>query len=422
MKTAKTTARVCALIPAAGRGARFGAAENKVFAPLLGRPLLGWTLEAFAHCAVIDAIILVGAEAELPRLQALGEQFGGGKLLVVVPGGDSRQASVRLGLDALPETCELVAIHDAARCCITPDLIESVIESARFWGAATASQPVRDTLTYEEPEGVTGYPTVGPPANRDELRAVQTPQVFPFEKICAAHAKARSVGAPATDDATLYAQYLGRVALASGALENLKVTTPEDLTLAEAILRNRTSPPVPLPCRREGGGEERAGGLGALRVGHGYDVHRFASGREMWLGGVHFPESALGLDGHSDADVVLHALCDALLGAAGLPDIGQLFPPSDMAHKNRASIEFLNEVKTRLDAGSWGVGNVDLTVIAETPKIGPRAAEIKNVIAEALEITSEQVSVKATTNETMGFVGRREGIAAHATVLLSKRS
>ncbi len=327
---------------------------------------------------------------------------------------------MRLGLDALPETCEIVAIHDAARCCITPQLIESVIESARFWGAATASQFVRDTLTYEEPEGVTGYPTVGPPANRDELRAVQTPQVFPFEKICAAHAKARSVGAPATDDATLYAQYIGRVALASGALENLKVTTPEDLVLAEAILRNRVSPPALVRAKREK--DEGRGMGGWVRVGHGYDVHRFAEGRELWLGGVHFPESDLGLDGHSDADVVLHALCDALLGAAGLPDIGQLFPPSDMAHKNRASIEFLSEVKQKIDERNWGVENVDLTIIAETPKIGPRAAEIKNVIAKALGITSEQVSVKATTNETMGFVGRREGIAAHATVLLSKRS
>lgn len=392
---------MCALIPAAGRGVRFGAAENKVFTCLLGRPLLGWTLSAFAECAAIDAIVLVGTEGELDRLKEIGKMFGGGKLHAVVSGGSTRQESVRLGLSALPETCEWVVIHDAARCTISPSVIDQVVESALFWGAATASLPVADTQVYEKPEGVTGFPTVGTLVDRDGLHLIQTPQVFAPDKLRNAHAQAATDNLGATDDASLYSRYIAPVALAEGSPENLKITTQKDTTLAEAILESR--------MQQE------------FRVGHGYDVHRLQAGRPMWLGGVHFTESPFGLEGHSDADAPLHALCDALLGAAGLPDIGQLFPPSDMAHKNRASIEFVQEVRARLEADGWSVTNVDLTIIAEAPKIGPRTAQMKVAIADALHIQPVQVSIKATTNEGMGFVGRSEGIAAHASALISRR-
>lgn len=160
--------------------------------------------------------------------------------------------------------------------------------------------------------------------------------------------------------------------------------------------------------------------MSRFRVGHGYDVHVFTAGRPLWLGGVLFPESPLGLLGHSDADVLLHALCDALLGAAGLGDIGKHFPPSDPRHKDRPSIEFLVEVAGLLTAAGWRVGNLDVTVLAELPKIGPRADEMRLRIAQVLEISTEQVNIKATTNEGMGFVGRREGIAAHAVALIER--
>jgi 2-C-methyl-D-erythritol 2,4-cyclodiphosphate synthase len=160
--------------------------------------------------------------------------------------------------------------------------------------------------------------------------------------------------------------------------------------------------------------------LPLFRVGHGYDIHPFASGRPLWLGGVCFPDSPLGLAGHSDADVLLHALCDSLLGAAGLPDIGKYFPPTDPRHKDRPSIEFVEEVRALLAEQGWQVGNVDITVLAEFPKIGPRAQEIKTVIAAALQIAPDAVGIKATTNEGLGFVGRAEGICAHAVALLYK--
>lgn len=155
-----------------------------------------------------------------------------------------------------------------------------------------------------------------------------------------------------------------------------------------------------------------------FRIGHGYDIHPFAPERPLWLGGVHFPESPLGLAGHSDADALLHALCDALLGAAGLPDIGKHFPPSDPRHKDRPSIEFVEEVRALLAERGWRVGNVDMTVIAEVPKLGPRVEQMKATIATALDLSPNAVGIKATTNEGLGFVGRREGICAHAVALI----
>ena len=155
-----------------------------------------------------------------------------------------------------------------------------------------------------------------------------------------------------------------------------------------------------------------------FRVGHGYDVHAFAEGRPLWLGGVLFPDSPVGLLGHSDADVLLHALCDALLGAAGLGDIGKYFPPSDAQHKDRPSIEFVSEVCSLLTTRGWHIGNIDMTVLAEFPKIGPRTDEMKTVIAEALQIAPDAIGIKATTNEGLGFVGRGEGICAHAVALI----
>jgi 2-C-methyl-D-erythritol 4-phosphate cytidylyltransferase / 2-C-methyl-D-erythritol 2,4-cyclodiphosphate synthase len=398
-------ARVCALIPAAGRGVRFGGGENKVFTPLLGRPLLGWTLEAFAQCAVIDSVVLIGTDDELDRLKEIGNVYGGGKLAAVVPGGATRQESVRLGLDTLPDSCSHVIVHDAARCCITPTLIMAVAQGAFTYGVASAMVPVADSLMklHTDNHFADGRSDTWQAVDRSGIYAVQTPQAFTRELLHRAHEAALHDHFVGTDDLSLVRRISNDAYWepVSGSPENLKVTTPEDGIIAEAILEGRMRQ--------------------TIRVGHGYDVHRLVAGREMWLGGVHFPESEFGLEGHSDADAPLHALCDALLGAAGLPDIGQLFPPSDMAHKNRASIEFVQEVKARLSGFGWSVENVDLSILAEAPKIGPRAGEMKMVIAGALGIEPEQVSIKATTNEGLGFIGRGEGIAAHVSALISRR-
>jgi 2-C-methyl-D-erythritol 4-phosphate cytidylyltransferase/2-C-methyl-D-erythritol 2,4-cyclodiphosphate synthase len=192
------------------------------------------------------------------------------------------------------------------------------------------------------------------------------------------------------------------VALVPGSPENVKVTRPEDAALAEAIL-----------ARRHG-----TATTPQMRIGYGYDVHPLVPGRRLFLGGVEFEGAPRGLEGHSDADVLLHAVCDALLGAAGMGDIGQLFPNTDPAHKDRPSTEFLREVARRLQREGFRVANLDATVLAEAPKIGPRAGAMKRAIAEVLGIPPEQVGIKATTGEGLGFVGRGEGIAAHAAALI----
>jgi len=389
--------RVCALIPAAGRGARFGGSENKVFAPLLGRPLLGWTLEAFAACEAVDDIVLIGSEADLPRLREAGEQFGGGKIREVVPGGADRQASVAAGLAAC-QGAEFIAAHDGARPCITPNLISVACANAMHFGATTVAVALVDSLVRRSAPNLAGESVA-----RDALWAVQTPQVFRSEILVEAHERAEKDGVRGTDDAGLVRRLGREVRLTPGSPENLKVTRPEDLELAEAILARR---------------HNTAAMTSTLRIGHGYDVHQLAEGRKLFLGGVEFPDAPRGLLGHSDADVLLHAVCDALLGAAGLGDIGTWFPPSDLAHKDRSSVEFLREVRARLDAEGYHVANVDVTVLAEVPKIGPRAEAMKQIIADTLKITSGQVGIKATTNETMGFVGRGEGIAVHAVALI----
>lgn len=394
---------VCALIPAAGRGARFGSPQNKVFADLLGRPLVGWTLEAFGNCPAVDHVFLIGGAGDEERLRSIGQTFGGGKVRGVLRGGNDRQASVEAALHETAQM-EFVLVHDAARPCVTPDLIAGVSWAGRIFGAATAAVPISDTLVRS---GGTEDEFVRETVSRDGVWAVQTPQCFRRELLVRAHERAEETSAPrGTDDAGLVQNLLGEpVHLFSGSPENLKVTRPADLALAEAVLSRRH--------RKQG----KAAGP-TLRVGQGYDVHPFAEGRPLVLGGVRFPDETRGLLGHSDADALLHAVCDALLGAAGLGDIGTLFPPSDDAHKDRSSVEFLRDVFARLDEAGWRVANVDVTVLAEAPKIAPRADAMKQIIARTLHVTPEQVGIKATTNEGMGFVGRGEGIAVHASALI----
>ena len=391
----------CALIPAAGRGVRFGGNENKAFAPLLGKPVLGWTLEAFAGSGEIEDVIIIGREADVSRLEEIAGRHGGGKVRQVVTGGETRQESVAAGLAVAQ--ADMILIHDAARPCVTEEIISAVAAATREYGAATAAIPVADTLVQEE-----GHDFAGDNVPRRGLYVVQTPQGCDRMFFQSAHDMAAQTGYTGTDDAGLVRRCGLQVRLTPGSPENIKITRPEDLVVAEAIL-----------MRRHGTG---GGGAAAAmtRVGFGYDVHPFAEGRKLMLGGVEFDGETRGLAGHSDADALLHAVCDALLGAAGLGDIGKHFPPSDPAHKDRPSLEFLREVRGLLEEAGYRVGNIDVTVLAESPKIGPRAAEMKAAIAGVLEITPENIGIKATTSEGMGFIGRGEGIAVHAAALIHR--
>lgn len=394
---------VYALVPAAGRAARFNlpgsVPDNKVFALLGGKPLLQRTAEAFASHPAIDGIVVVAGPSEVTRCR---EALAGlEKVLAVVAGGQTRQESVAIGLFALGGSPDdLILVHDAARPLVTAAVVDRCIDRALEAGSAVAALPVTDTLKAAD-SSLTVQRTV----DREGLWAMQTPQAFRLSTLFEAHSAARVMGWTGTDEAALVEQFSDEpVHLVLGDPSNLKVTRPEDLPLAEAIWQSRFPTQVM-----------------QTRIGFGYDIHPLTEGRKLFLGGIEIP-SLRGLDGHSDADVLLHALCDALLGAAGLPDIGHLFPNTDAAYKGISSLTLLREVVRRLHEAGYAVGNADMTLIAEAPKIAPYIGQMRTVIADALHAQPSQVGIKATTNEGLGSLGRGEGIAAHAVALLVSAS
>ncbi len=386
------------LLPAAGRATRFGSgADNKIFAPLGSKPLLYRTAQAFAAHPQIDGIVVVAGPAEVSRCrEALA---GVDKVLAVVAGGQTRQESVAVGLFTLGgDPDDLILVHDAARPLVTAAVINRCLEGAKKFGNAVAALPITDTLKAADDSSI-----VQRTVDREGLWAMQTPQVFRLGTLFEAHGAARAMGWTGTDEAALVEQFSDEpVHLVPGDPANLKITRPEDLPLAEAIWQSRQ--PRSMTTQ--------------TRIGFGYDIHPLVEGRKLFLGGIEIP-SPRGLDGHSDADVLLHALCDALLGAAGLPDIGHLFPNTDPAYKGASSLALLAEVVRRVSEAGYAIGNADMTLIAEAPKIAPYLDQMRSVIAAALHVEPSQVGIKATTNEGLGSLGRGEGIAAHAVALLT---
>ena len=383
-----------AVIVAAGKGRRMGAGIPKVLLPLSGRPVLWWVLSVFEHCPAVDGICLVAGLETAEKAR----QWGFSKLTPIVPGGETRGASVLEGLRTLPDDAAIAAIHDGARPCVTCETIEAVIGAARHIGGAVAGWPVRDTL---QQAGADGHVVHTP--SRDALWAVQTPQAFDAAAIRAAYEKACREGFEATDDVAV-ARWAGiPVRLVPGNTDNIKVTVPGDIQRAESVIIARRGNPSAMP-----------------RIGLGIDTHRLVSGRALILGGVAVPFDR-GLDGHSDADVLTHAVMDALLGAAALGDIGRHFPDSDGRYEGADSLLLLAEVMEKLHSAGYRPCNVDATVIAQKPRLAPYIEEIRARLAAALGISRDQVGVKATTTEGLGPEGRGEGITAQATALITSR-
>ena len=381
-----------ALIVAAGRGARAATAGGlpKQYTLLGGVSILRRTVDAFLMHPGIDAIAVVihGDDRDLYDT-AVGS--AGGKLQRPIIGGATRQDSVRLGLQALsPGGHGVVLIHDAARPFVSDSIITNVIAGLQSSPAAITAMPVTDTLKHAG----SGH-TVDRTIERTGLWRAQTPQGFHFGLILDAHDRAHSEHAVGMTDDAAIAEWAGiPVILVEGAESNVKLTTAEDLRMAEARLRAATA--------------------SETRTASGYDIHRFTSGDHVWLGGVRSPHTQR-LDGHSDADVVLHALTDALLGTIGDGDIGQHFPPSDPQWKGAASILFLKDAARRVAERGGRIVNVDMTILAEAPKIGPHRAAMQATIGAVLNLAAERIGIKATTMEGLGAVGRQEGIAALAT-------
>ncbi|HWX89705.1 MAG TPA: bifunctional 2-C-methyl-D-erythritol 4-phosphate cytidylyltransferase/2-C-methyl-D-erythritol 2,4-cyclodiphosphate synthase [Rhizomicrobium sp.] len=370
--------RIAVLIVAAGKGARAGTELPKQYERLGGRPMLRRTVEAF-HGFSVQVVIGPGQQ------DLAAAALAGLDIPAPVTGGATRQESVRLGLEALAKDApDFVLIHDAARPLISPKVIGAVVGALE--SGADGALPMLAASDTLRRRGADGGWTLVP---RDGLYRAQTPQGFVYAKILKAHRDhARE---DVTDDMAL-AELAGlKVQMVEGEEKNIKVTRKEDFALAEALL-----------------------GAGDVRTASGYDVHRFKDGDHIWLCGLKVAHSH-GLEGHSDADVGLHAITDALLGCIGAGDIGQHFPPSEERWRGAPSWKFLDHAANLVAAKGGAINHVDVTIICERPKVGPHRDAMRARIAEILKIDESRVSVKATTTEGLGFTGRGEGIAAQAT-------
>lgn len=384
-----------AVIPAAGKGERFGRGSNKVFAEASGKPLLAYTLDAFERSELIDEIIIVVAESEIDEARRVAETFDISKVKAVVAGGNHRQDSVWQGISAVSDASDIIAIHDGARPLVSQETIQATVAAARFYGAGVAAVPVVDTIKSADPDAmVTSTP------DRNSLWAIQTPQTFKKDVLHRAFERAKEDGYYATDDAALV-EHLGHpVKLVMGAYDNIKVTTPQDLDFVETRLGGKA--------------------VQEVRTGFGYDIHRFLVGRKLFLGGVEFP-GEVGLDGHSDADVILHAIADALLGAIALGDIGRHFPNTDPKYHGISSLLLLEHTANLIAENGWTTVNVDATLVSERPKIASKALEMQEKIAAALKVEPCQISIKATTAEKLGDLGAGNGAACYAVATLARK-
>ncbi len=372
-------ASIAAVIVAAGQGLRAGQPLPKQFANWRGKPVVRHSAEAMAAAGIAPIVVVIPQGTEVIAADCLQ----GIPAIHLVTGGETRQESVRRGLEALDgKATKLVLIHDAARPVLPQEVIDRLVAALADQPGAIPVLPVVDSLTEADGD------LMGAPARREALRRVQTPQAFRFAEILAAH-RAWSGLPDAGDDAQVARAAGLAVVLVEGDERLHKLTYASDFAT--------DLPPV--------------------RIGTGYDVHRLAAGEELWLGGVKIDHTH-GLSGHSDADVAIHALVDAILGAIGDGDIGSHFPPSDPQWKGASSDRFLAHAIHLASSMGYRVGNVDLTIICEAPKIGPHRAAIRARLAEIMGTGLEAVSVKATTTERLGFTGRGEGIAVQAVATL----
>ena len=385
--------RATVIIVAGGKGIRMGGALPKQYMLLHGRPVLWHTLQSFEEAECISSIVLVVSADDMAYCQQV--VLGSGdfsKVRSLVAGGSDRANSVRAGLEETRDTDDIILVHDAVRPFVSVRLIERVVEAADTWGAALPMLPVKDTIKTVRDEWVVETP------DRSLLQAAQTPQGFRRSLLCRAHEQTEID--VATDDAMLVETLGESVRILMGEEENKKLTTPSDWAWAKLHMA-----------------EEMNMDSSGIRIGQGYDVHRLVEGRLLILGGVEIP-FYLGLDGHSDADVLTHAIIDALLGTVGRGDIGQLFPDSDMQYKDISSLVLLERVCEELSEQRVAIMNIDAVIMAQQPKLATHIPDMRTKLASVLCLKETDISIKATTTERLGFVGREEGMACQAVALV----
>jgi 2-C-methyl-D-erythritol 4-phosphate cytidylyltransferase/2-C-methyl-D-erythritol 2,4-cyclodiphosphate synthase len=381
--------RVTAIIAAGGRGTRFGSTEPKQLSLLAGRPILQHSVEAFLTSSrITDLIVALPDDLAGTPPSYLRDSR---KPLQIVPGGLRRQDSVARAFARVPDGADIVVIHDAARPLVSEAIIGRTIDAAAESGAAIAAVRAQDTVKRAGGDGV-----ITATLPRDEIFLAQTPQAFTVKVL----REALAIADDATDEAALAERAGHHVRVVEGDPRNLKVTTPDDLAIAERLMSGSSA------------------ALAPFRIGNGYDLHRLVAGRPLILGGVTIPFDK-GLQGHSDADALCHAVTDAILGAAGEGDIGRHFPDTDAAWKDADSIELLRRAGHIVRAAGYTIVNVDVTVIAQRPKLSPHAAAMQRNLSGALGIVPGQVSVKGKTNEGVDSMGAGESIAVHAVALVA---
>ena len=378
------------VIPAAGSGTRMGATVPKQFLHLAGKPLLVHSVEAFLQCDFVTQVVVAVSENWWANTtQLLAEQFPGNSKIKVVVGGQRRQDSVRNGLEALDDSIVSVLVHDGARPLISAGLIERCYRAILEHGAAIVAVPVKDTLKKANADH-----KVAATVDRSMLWQAQTPQGARRDLLATAYELNQE--ADVTDESTLLEKAGIAVHLVTGEESNVKITTNEDLVLAESIMTRRTS---------------------SIRIGHGFDAHRFSDDRALILGGVEIAHHQ-GLAGHSDADVVCHSLSDAILGAIGSGDIGSHFPDTDPAYEGISSLILLDKVMEHCALKAMKLVNADITIVCQAPRLAPHLAAMKTHLARHCLVAPENINIKATTTEKMGYIGRKEGISCHAVVLV----
>lgn len=381
-----------AIIVAGGTGSRMGAGPAKQYRDVAGKPVLRHSIDAFAAHSHCDIIILVVADSDRDRADAICA--GLTKKVVIIVGGHTRRASVRAGLNhltAMDMPPPFVLIHDAARPGVDEGVIDRLIDALHTNAGALPALPVTDSVARVR-DGA-----IDEPVDREALVRVQTPQAFHLDAIVEAH-RAWPEEKEATDDAAVLRAAGGTVVVVPGTEKLMKLTYPVDFSVFATMT-----------------GAER------MRIGQGYDVHALVEGKQLWLCGIRIDHSH-GLSGHSDADVAIHALCDALFGAIGNGDIGVHFPPSDEKWRGVSSALFLEYAMNLVRQTGLAVANCDLTIICEAPKIGPHREAMRTRLADIMAIDPSRISIKGTTSEGLGFTGRHEGIAAQAVVLLQNEN
>lgn len=379
--------KISVIIAAAGSGSRLGKEKNKVLLDLEGKPVLGYSLCLFDSVPEISEMIIVAALGEESLCAEIAAVYCEKTPCKVVVGGKERMDSVYRGLCEVSEDCDTVMIHDGARPFLS-DVVLGDLLTADFTDGAILALPVKETVKIVDGDKVSSTP------QRAKLYAAQTPQIFPKKTLMRCYETALKSDFSATDDASVVEFCGGEIKIVPGDEENIKITTPKDWRTATSQRY------IPM-----------------MRVGSGFDVHRLTEERALILCGVQIPHEK-GLLGHSDADVAVHALMDAILGAVAMGDIGQHFPPSSSKYKDADSLVLLEQVKLIMEKKNYKIVNADITIMAERPKMAPHIKAMRENIAIALGVDIAAIGIKATTTEQLGFVGREEGIAASATVLV----